>query len=215
MLRHPLHYLFCIVLLLGSLSVSAQKSVRVSGTILQPDKSTPIPGASIQRVGYTTGVVTDEAGAFLIDIQTQDTLLIRAIGYKSILYLPRNLPVSELRVTIVMQEDSVMLGEVEVTNRPSQEMIERAIRNMKRPDPNFVKNPSYKPPVDIPPPPPAAAPSIDSPISMLYEMFSKEGKERAKLQEMLMQLEMERIFREAQKEREEYNKLFKDNTGFQ
>ncbi|WP_255474364.1 carboxypeptidase-like regulatory domain-containing protein [Pontibacter qinzhouensis] len=200
--------------MLGSIQASAQKSVRVSGTILQPDKSTPIPGASVQRVGYTTGVVSDEKGTFLIDIDQQDTLLIRAIGYKSILYLPRNLPVSELRVSIVMQEDSVMLGEVEVTNRPSQEMIERAIRNMKRPDPNYVKNPSYKPPVDIPPPAPAAAPSITSPISMLYEMFSKEGKQKAKLQQILTELEMERILKEAQQEREEYNRLFKDNRGY-
>ncbi|MFT2007521.1 carboxypeptidase-like regulatory domain-containing protein [Pontibacter sp. 13R65] len=214
MFRHPFLYLFCILLLLCSLSASAQKTVRVSGTILQPDKTTPIPGASVQRVGSTTGVVSDDEGTFLIDIESQDTLLIRAIGYKTILYLPRNLPVSEMRVTIVMQEDSVMLGEVEVTNRPSQEMIERAIRNMKRPDPNYVKNPSYKPPVDIPPAAPAAPPSVNSPISMLYEMFSKEGKERAKLQEMLLQLEMERILKEAQEEKEEYNRLFKDNTGY-
>ena len=198
-------------MLLGSLSVSAQKSVRISGTILQPDKSTPIPGASVQRVGYTTGVVTDEAGTFLIDIQTQDTLLIRAIGYKSILYLPRNLPVSEIRVNIVLQPDNVLLGEVEITSRPSEEMIQRALRNMKKEEPEYVKRKGYRPELEPGPPPPPTAPTPLNPISLLYDMFSKEGKQNQKLQQLLLIQELKRRI----EEKERYNSLFKDNTGYE
>ncbi|WP_245842369.1 carboxypeptidase-like regulatory domain-containing protein [Pontibacter ummariensis] len=193
------------------LPAQAQKSIRISGTVLQPDKKTPIPGASIVKINSNMGVISDEQGKFLIDVAQKDTLMVRAIGYKPLLYLPKQLPVSELRVNIVLQEDSVMLGEVEVTSRPSPEMIGRALRNMKREQSSQVKNPGYIPGSEPPPPPPAPAPTIASPIGLMYDMFSKEGKEKKKLQELLLLEEAEK----RRKEREEYNKFFKDNTGYQ
>ncbi|WP_242927849.1 carboxypeptidase-like regulatory domain-containing protein [Pontibacter vulgaris] len=210
MLRHPLLYFILVILLLGTLPASAQHTIRVSGTILQPDKKTPVAGAGIIKVGTNKGVVSDAKGQFLIDIQQQDTLLIRAIGYKPLLYLPKKLPVSEIRTTIVLQEDSVLLGEVEITSRPSEEMIQRAIRNMKRSETSQVKNPGYIPGSEPPPPPPPTPATMLSPMTMLYEMLSKEGKQRQKLQELYLQQELER----RKKERDNYNRFFKDNRGY-
>ncbi len=205
---------FCLVLLLVLLcqvQATAQRNVRISGTILGPDKKSPVPGAGIIRYGTTRAVISDTEGKFLIDIAPSDTLLIRAVGYKPLLYLPQRLPVSEMRVTIVLQEDSVMLGEVEVTNRPSEEMIQRALRNMNRPDPNYVKNPTYQPaPEPLPtvaPPPPTPL----QPLSLLYDLFSREGKEMKKMQELLLMQELNRL----QKEHDNYNRFFKDNTGYE
>jgi hypothetical protein len=189
----------------------AQRNVRISGTILQADKTTPIPGAGIIRYGTTFGVVSDEDGKFLIDVDQSDTLLIRAVGFKPLLYLPRKLPVSELRVNIVLQQDSVMLGEVEVTSRPSEEMIQRALRNMKREDPDYVKRPGYRPDMEPGPPPPPVAPTPLSPISLLYDMFSKEGKQNQKLQQLLLIEELKR----RKLEKDNYNRFFKDNTGYE
>lgn len=211
MLKQSLFYLFPFLLLLCNLPAVAQKSIRVSGTVLQSDRSTPIPGATVVKVNSKLGVLTDENGQFKIDVAQQDTLLIRAVGFKPVLYLPKPLPVSELRINIVMNEDSVLLGEVEVTSRPSPEMIQRALRNMKRQETSQVKKPGYIPGLEPPPPPAAPAPSIGSPATLLYDMLSKEGKEKRKLNELLKQQEEER----RQKEREEYNKLFKNNTGYQ
>jgi hypothetical protein len=210
--RYPLLYLLLTILLLASaLPALAQRSIRVSGTVLESDKTTPIPGAGIIRFGTTQGVISDAEGKFLIDIDQSDTLLIRAVGFKPLLYLPRNLPVSELRVNIVLQQDSVMLGEVEITSRPSEEMIQRALRNMKREDPDYVKRPGYRPELEPGPPPPPMAPTIMSPISLLYDMFSKEGKQNQKLQQLLMIEEMKR----RRQEKENYNRFFKDNTGYE
>ena len=197
--------------MLCSLPATAQKTIRVSGTILQPDKKTPVAGAGIIKVGTNKGVVSDAKGQFLIDIELQDTLLIRAIGYKPVLYLPKQLPVSEIRTTIVLQEDSVLLGEVEITSRPSEEMIQRAIRNMKRSQTSQVKNPGYIPGSEPPPPPPAPPATVLSPMTMLYEMLSKEGKQRQKLQELYLQQELER----RKKERDNYNRFFKNNKGYE
>ncbi|HEY4651682.1 MAG TPA: carboxypeptidase-like regulatory domain-containing protein [Pontibacter sp.] len=200
-----------MLFLLAGVPALAQQSIRISGTVLGPDKKTPVPGAGIIRFRTTKAVISDEAGKFLIDVAPDDTLLIRAVGYKPLLYLPQRLPVSEIRVKIVLQEDSVLLGEVEVTNRPSEEMIQRALRNMNRPEPNYVKNPGYVPVPEAAPPAPLPPASIMSPISLLYELFSREGKELKKLQELQLLQELERL----KKEQNNYNRFFKDNTGYE
>ncbi|WP_439880288.1 carboxypeptidase-like regulatory domain-containing protein [Pontibacter sp. MBLB2868] len=211
MLRNILLFCLPFLLIAFAFQAQAQKTIRISGTVLQPDKTTPIPGASIIKVNSQMGVISDEKGKFLIDIALEDTLLIRAIGFKSLLYLPKQLPVSEIRVNIVLQEDSVMLGEVEITSRPSPEMIQRALRNMKRDQTSQVKKPGYIPGLEPPPPAAPAAPTIMSPASLLYDMLSREGKEKKKLQELLLLQEIEQM----RKEKEEYNKFFKDNTGYE
>ncbi|WP_235337166.1 carboxypeptidase-like regulatory domain-containing protein [Pontibacter korlensis] len=189
----------------------AQRNIRISGTVLQPDRTTPIPGATIVKVNTNMGVVSDEQGKFLIDVAQTDTLMIRALGFKPLLYLPKALPVSELRVNIVLQEDSVMLGEVEVTSRPSKEMIDRALRNMKREQTSQTKNPNYLPGFEPEPPAPAAPPTILNPFGLMYDLFSSEGKQKRQLQEYLEKQEAER----RRKEQDDYNRFFKDNTGYQ
>ena len=211
MLRTLLLLCFSLLLLLCTLPAQAQKTIRISGTVLQSDKITPIPGANIIKINTQRGVVSNEEGKFLIDVAQEDTLLIRAIGFKPLLYLPKKLPVSEIRVNIVLQEDSVMLGEVEVTSRPSPEMIQRALRNMKRDQTSHVKKPGYIPGLEPPPPAAPAPPTIMSPATLLYDMLSREGKEKKKLQELLLLQEIERM----RKEKDEYNKFFRDNTGYE
>jgi len=210
MQRYALLLFFFSLSILGSSQALAQKSIRVSGTVLQPDKITPIPGAGIIRFGTNTAVVSDKDGKFLIDIEPEDTLLVRAVGYRPVMYLPKKLPVSELRVSIVLQQDTVMLGEVEVRSRPSDEMIQRALRNMKRETADLAKDPGYVP---VPEPATAApvAPTVLNPMSLLYDMLSKEGKQRQKLQELYIKMELERL----RKEKEDYNRFFKDNTGYE
>ncbi len=215
MLKQPLLSLLFFLLLCCCLPAVAQKNIRVSGTVLQSDRSTPIPGATIVKLNSKLGVLSDENGQFKIDVAQQDTLLIRAVGFKSILYLPKPLPVSELRINIVLKEDSVLLGEVEITSRPSPEMIQRALRNMKRTESSQVKKPGYIPGLEPPPPPAAPAPTIGSPATLMYDLLSKEGKEKRKINELLEQQQRQQEYERLQKEREEYNKFFKNNRGYE
>mgnify|MGYP005754792507 CR=1 FL=1 len=210
MLRLSLLLSFTCILMCFSQQAMAQRTLRVSGTVVQADKKTPIPGASIVKLNTSMGVVSDEQGKFAIDVALEDTLMIRAIGFKPLLYLPKPVPVSEIRVNIALQEDSVMLGEVEVTSRPSPEMIQRALRNMKQNTTSQAKKPGYIPGLDTPPPTTPVPATIMSPATLLYDLLSREGQEKRKLQELLILQELERL----QKEKEAYNRFFKDNTGY-
>lgn len=223
-----LRYLLPLFLLLtSSFTALAQKQLRLYGTVLQPDKQTPVAGAGIIKIRSNTAVVTDAAGRFTVDvIPSKDTLLIRAVGYKSRLYIPPKAQVSELRISLVLQEDSVILGEVNVVSLPSQEVIQKLLRNNKPAPINVLKrkgyDPSMEPPPQGPPPPPSV---VFSPVSA----FSKEGKQRRVLHKLQKQQEkkekeeqkreQERLIQE-QKEREEqakrdYNNFFKDSRGYE
>lgn len=215
--------LYCLlpplVLLLSCLPAVAQQQLRLSGTVLQPDKQTPVSGAGILKLSSNTAVVTDEAGRFTIAFQAGDTLLVRAVGYKPLLYFPQKVRASELRVTFVLQEDSVTLGEVNVESLPSQEAIGKLLRNNKPEPVNIVKRKGYDPALEPPPPPPPPPPS---PILNPVSAFSKEGKQIRilhKQQKKQAKEEKERLIQE-QKEREEkvkqdYNRFFKTNAGYQ
>ncbi|UOQ74195.1 hypothetical protein [Hymenobacter cellulosilyticus] len=50
-----------------------------------------------------------------------------------------------------------------------------------------------------------------SPISLIYDQFSREGQERRKMEAIRLQEKAEA----AEKARQKYNKNFKDNRGYE
>ena len=207
-----------VLALLAGLALPARaQQVRVSGTISAFDSRQAIPGATVQVQRTRRGLASGLGGEFEIDALNTDTLLFRAVGFK-----PRRLPLggtglSQLVIQVQLQRDSVRLGEVRVNgDRPDRAMINRALRNMKRPKPPVVSGakrpPKPKPlfPVDSSAPK-APVPTLESPVSLLYEQFSREGKQRKKVQ----QLEAADKAEKERQARAKYNKAFKDNRGYE
>ena len=205
---------------LSSQPVRAQAQaqlLRVSGTVSAADSRQPIPGATVRVERTRQGVAADVQGAFSLETLSTDTLQFRAVGYKT-----RRLPLggsglSQLIVQIVLVRDSVQLGEVRVTNdRPDRATINRALRNLRKPPPQPVSQvkrpPKPKPlfPVDSTAPKPPV-PTLENPISLIYDQFSRAGKERRKMEEIQAKEQAEK----ARKAREEYNRSFKNNWGYE
>ncbi len=67
-------FFIALCILLASMSAHAQK-VHVTGSV-KDDKGAPAPNASVVVKGAKTGVTTDEAGAFSIDVPNQKSVLI-------------------------------------------------------------------------------------------------------------------------------------------
>ena len=192
-------------------------AVRVSGSVTAADTRQPVPGATVQVQRTRRGMVTSAAGEFAVDVLPTDTLLFRALGFK-VQRLPLGgIGLSQLVVRIQLVRDSVRLGEVQIiADRPDRVLINRALRNMKRPKPPLVsgaKRPLKPKPlfaVDSTAPK-APVPTIASPVSLLYDQFSREGKQRRKMEQIEIELKAEK----ARKARAEYNKAFRDNRGYQ
>ncbi|MBB4602635.1 hypothetical protein HNQ93_003400 [Hymenobacter luteus] len=207
-----------LLLLLTGLRVgSAQAQIRVTGSISDASTRKPVPGASVVVQRTRQGVVANQEGDFNISANSTDTLIFRAVGFKA-----QRLPLggsglSQLIVQIKLLQDTVMLGEVRVTEgRPDRATINKALRNIKRPSTaptSYVKRPpAPKPmfPVDSAAPK-APTPTIASPVSLIYEQFSRAGKERRKMAEILAEEAAEK----ARQTRRQYNTNFKDNRGYE
>ena len=213
----PLRFLLLLLAPLLLLAGLAAGQVRVTGRILEEGSRRPIRGASVTVRRTQLAVVADASGDFGVTAQRTDTLIFRAVGFK-----PRMLPLggtglSQLIVQVRLRPDTVQLGEVRITEgRPDQELIDRALRNIKRPvkaPTSAVKRPpAPKPmfPVDSAAPK-APTPTLASPVSLIYEQFSRAGKEREKLR----QIEAEEAAKRTLQERRRYNRNFKDNRGYE
>ena len=209
--------LLALWLLAGRVQAQLAPSVRVSGSVSEAHTRLPIPGATVQVVRTKRGVVTTTTGEFSIDALPTDTVLFRALGYKAQRMALGGTGLSQLVVRIQLARDSVRLGDVEVVgDRPDRAIINRALRNIKRPAPPVVSG-AKRPPKPKPlfavdsTAPKAPIPTIASPVSLLYDQFSREGKQRRKME----QIEAEQRAEKARKARAEYNKAFLDNRGYQ
>ncbi|SNR67479.1 carboxypeptidase-like regulatory domain-containing protein [Hymenobacter mucosus] len=205
--------LFVLVLCAGT----AAAQVRVTGSVSDASTRKPIPGASVVIQRTSRGVVANNEGDFSISANNTDTLIFRAVGFKAQRMPLGGTGLSQFIVQIKLQQDTIRLGEVRVQEgRPDRATINRALRNIKRPSTaptSAVKRPpAPKPlfPVDSAAPK-APTPSLASPVSLLYEQFSREGKQRRKMEEIRAEEAAER----ARKARLKYNKNFKDNRGYE
>ena len=208
--------LLMLLLLTSSLQAVAQQ-VRITGTVLQPDRKTPVAGARVIVVQSRVAALTDNSGAFRMYTQPNDSLLIRALGFKPLYYVLKPQAAPQLKLTIILQEDSVQLQEVQVNSMPSEEQIRKALLNMPEKPKMLVQRPGYVPGLEPPPPPPPLPTILWNPVSY----FSKEGKQKRKLKRLVnaedahrRQLEAERL-KAAQEEAErKYNSFFKDSTSY-
>ena len=215
-LSRGLGLLAALWLLAGATRAQAPQSVRVSGSVSEARSRLPIPGATVKVLRTNRGVATSTTGDFSVDALPTDTILFRALGYKTQQMPLGGTGLSQLVVRIQLVRDSVRLGEVQVTgDRPDRAIINRALRNMKRPVPPVVSG-VKRPPKPKPlfavdsTAPKKPVPTIASPVSLLYDQFSREGKQRRKMEEIEAGLRAEK----ARKAREDYNKAFLDNRGY-
>ncbi|WP_167291202.1 carboxypeptidase-like regulatory domain-containing protein [Hymenobacter busanensis] len=202
--------------LLLVLSGAASAQVRVTGSVSDKATKQPIPGATIWNINTRRGTVANAEGDFAVTVGARDTLEFRAVGYGSYRLPLGNTGLSQIIVQVKLERATIQLGEVRVREgRPDEATINRALRNIKRPTapPNAVKRPP-KPqplfPVDSTAPK-APVPTLASPISLLYDMFSREGEQRRKLEEIETN---KRIEAELAKRRA-YNQFFRVNQGYE
>ena len=221
------HRLLTISLLLlaalGARQVRAQAgspgpTVRVSGRVSAAENKQPIPGATVQIRRTRQGLAAGAEGDFFIIALPTDTLVFRAVGYKPHRVALSGTTLTQLVLQVRLVRDSVQLGAVRVTaDRPDRAIINRALRNMKRPAPPVVKVPKRAPKpkplfaVDSTAPKPEAPTISGSNVDWLYDQFSRQGKERRKVEELKARDAAEK----ARQKRAEYNKAFRDNRGYE
>lgn len=98
-----------ITLLAVGISAAAQAQVTVTGVVSSATDGYGVIGAAVIEKGTGNGTVTDIDGNFTLTVQEGAILIFSSIGYTTL-----ELPAQE-QMSVVMQEDTQMLGEVVVT----------------------------------------------------------------------------------------------------
>jgi len=155
----PLSRLSCNWLLLFILNIPAVSFAQnCSGIITETDTLRPVPFAFVVNKRSGNGSVADAEGKFSIQANSEDSLVFSALGY-----LPRKVKSSEAKGRCVRLFPSVTaLPDVVIS---SQRMSVNERRYIER----FINVPK---------------PDFSSPVSALYEQFSREGKSREKLRQL-------------------------------
>lgn len=189
--------------------------VTVSGQVVQAGKGTSMSGVSIVARPSRSGTTTLANGTFKLKAHPGDTITFSSIGFQNATYFVLKTAL-QANIRIQLTEKSTELSEVEVSTRPSAEKIARALRNKKRPpepDPMMAPAPG-KPLFKEKPTVAVKASAYHNPVSALYEKYSKEGKEKQKMADILNGIEQAKRDSIARAKEAAYDQLFLDRNEF-
>ncbi|HQV36195.1 MAG TPA: carboxypeptidase-like regulatory domain-containing protein [Flavobacterium sp.] len=186
-----MRYFVVFLLFLSLSSVTAQiaeRTQRVSGTVLDDTKSKPLPNVNIINLNSVRGTITDDKGVFEINVQVNDTLHISLIGFQSIRVRVTNDWIKSKTTQISLTEKAIALEEVVLTPYnltgylqvdakliPVKENYRYGISGL----PYGYEAGEYSPNAFN-----RVLGSIFNPTDMLYNFFGNKPKELRKLKEM-------------------------------
>ncbi|MBI9042102.1 MAG: TonB-dependent receptor [Lutibacter sp.] len=105
-----------LVILMLNITLMAQSSFTINGTVLSQTDNSPIPGASIIIKGSTKGASTDFDGNFSLNVASGDVLEVSFLGFTTKLVPIAN----QKQLTIVLAESTNTLDEIVVVGYGTQ-----------------------------------------------------------------------------------------------
>ena len=166
--------LFSFTFSILHLSLFAQRTFSVSGSLLEVDSQNVIPFAYVINLNSQNGVVTAGNGSFVISASEKDSLQFSCIGYEKLIVKVISIPnlndSTKTYKKFYLKRKVYDLGMVYVTKikiKPNErEYMNRIINRPK------VQN------INV----------AESPITALWQNFSKKGKELQKLEAIFIEL---------------------------
>lgn len=164
--------------------------IRLSGTVLSSDSLTPVPGVHVLNNKSKTGATTDEKGYFTIPMHRTDTILLSAVGYEIYRFvLDVNSKSASPMVQIKLTPKTYELKAVDVFATPTEEQFKKNFLALNLPEEPKLQLPQIKQPkltegVEYMP---SGGVAVVGPISALHNKFSREAKEKKKMQSISAQ----------------------------
>ena len=201
-----------ILFIFASFGNMSAQSIVITGIAMNSEDSSLVEAAHVFTRPGNSATITDESGLFTLRIRLSDTLYVKALGYdNAVIYPVRQHLVSGDFLPVQLKPRTYAIREVTILPYRSYAQFKAAFRN------HPVSNENPQVTLDMPEVT-AAGPGLQnsgfgvtfSPISMLYNQFSKEGKE---LRKYAIVVEQQRITDQVTKK---YNvKIVKRVTGIE
>lgn len=164
--------------LLGLACFAQQRKYTISGTVYEQDSSSAMPFVNLINQTNGNGTITDYNGHFSIIAKDSDTLLFSYLGFAR-----KKIPVSQIRnltdstkkpLRVAMQRIMINLAPASVF---ANKIKPNEIDYMKRYTKEHRKLTLLE--------------SAESPITALYNQFSRKGKEQRKLRQIFERILVE------------------------
>lgn len=179
--------LFSCGLSLASLAQTDElKEYKITGRTLSSENNEVVQLASIINLSNGKRAISNRQGYFKITFLPDDTIFISAIGYRSITVICRNINLQQLTdtITVVMKAIDITLKEVTiVSSNPKRDSIARAAAEFLKNDPlmnNYDRILNRQ------------RGGLMSPLTAMYQQFSKEGRDAVQFEEFLAYAERQK-----------------------
>lgn len=172
-----------------------EQTIEINGTIVEADTKDPVPYVHVINKTMGKGTVSNTEGRFWMKMHKTDTILFSAIGFEPYAFIIKDQVTSDkLIVTIELNTSTMELQPVKIFAYKDEYALKRAILNMDVPleeeKPIVVSN--WKGPSNTLPGGGGGV-SIGGPFSALYNAFSKEAKEKRKLQQYQKEYDYQKL----------------------
>lgn len=156
----------------------------VVGRTLSSDKADIVQLASIVHVKTGKRYISNRQGYFRMLLNEGDTVLVTAIGYDSTFFVGTASETKEDTLLVLLKSKTVKLKELRVvTSNPRRDSIARAAAEFLKTDPlmnNYDRILNRE------------KGGLMSPLTAMYQEFSKEGRDAAKFEEFLAYMEKQK-----------------------
>ncbi|QCR25110.1 carboxypeptidase-like regulatory domain-containing protein [Pontibacter sp. SGAir0037] len=127
--------LLCIGLPQEAAAQGEKRAVQLSGFVAVGDSLYGVAGVSVYVPNTNRGAQTNEYGFFSVPVLTGDSVIFRAIGYKTqYLIIPKNFGSQSYSVIMQMQEDPAELPMVDVFPWATERDFKQAFLAVRLPD---------------------------------------------------------------------------------
>lgn len=190
-MRLLLGIVFFIVILLHANAQEQKTLVRLSGRVTAVRDTTGISYAHILNLSNPYGTICDQNGNFTFSCNRGDTLQISAVGYETYQFATNNLdpskPDSKIRIRLMTK--IYQLPSVTILPFHTREGMKRYFVGMQLPDKDKreIALTHLKITREEVGAMPSSGLTLQGPISLLYDLFSKEAKQRKKMEKLLAQ----------------------------
>jgi hypothetical protein len=167
--------------------VYAQTNSLIYGRTLSADRINIVQLASVLNTNQQKRAISNRQGYFKVLANPSDTIIITAIGYDSILFIAQELMSAAGNDTIVvlLKSKNYLLKEAKiVSSNPKRDSLARAAAEFLKTDPlmnNYDRILNRQ------------KGGLMSPLTAMYQQFSKEGKDAARFEDFLYYMEKQKL----------------------
>ncbi|HNQ68197.1 MAG TPA: carboxypeptidase-like regulatory domain-containing protein [Bacteroidales bacterium] len=166
--------------------------VIIAGYVFEESNGLALPYVNVYVKKTRYGTITDTSGYFFLTANISDTIVFSSLGFdKKYVVVSEEDAENSKPLVVFLNTKIYELKSVEIIALKRYKQLEYEITNMKLPDNEYTYAIANFPlrPADIDYYTRSSTPAsglgiVFSPITALYDMFSKEGKEKQKLLEL-------------------------------